>query len=197
MRGKMTHAIEALVLFLLSLPSDCKFNVCSIGSKLKFIFEEARSVPYNPANAGHAIAEVKKFKADFGGLDIYTPLRTVLEMETDCKKTDIFLLTDGAVENANDIIALVEEECNLDRRVHTLGLGEGVDEKLIKKCAAKGFGNYYLIKDYANLEYKVIDALTQTQLNYLVLQNLVFLDANNAKIQLNWLKDCIVPLKNA
>ena len=68
---------------------------------------------------------------------------------------------------------------------------------MIKKCAAKGFGNYYLIKDYANLEYKVIDALTQTQLNYLVLQNLVFLDANNAKIQLNWLKDCIVPLKNA
>ena len=90
-------------------------------------------------------------------------------MDSDCTRTDIFLLTDGAVSNTDQIIDLVEAKSSQQKRVHTFGLGNSVDEKLIKKCASKGFGNYYLIKEMKNLEYKIIDALTRPKLNYLVL----------------------------
>ena len=66
-------------------------------------------------------------------------------MPTDSKWTHIFLLTDGAVNNTNEIVQLVAKNASLDRRLHTFGVGNGADETLIKKCASKGFGNFYFI----------------------------------------------------
>ena len=153
MRSKMALTKDALLLFLLSLPLKSKFNICSFGSTQHFLFDDVSSVSYNKTNTQFAIEEVEKFRANLGGLDIYTPLKTVLEMESDCTRTDIFLLTDGAVSNTDQIIDLIEAKSSQQKRVHTFGLGKSVDEKLIKKCASKGFGNYYLIKDMKNLEY--------------------------------------------
>ena len=101
MRSKMALTKDALLLFLLSLPLKSKFNICSFGSTQHFLFDDVSSVSYNKTNTQFAIEEVEKFRANLGGLDIYTPLKTVLEMESDCTRTDIFLLTDGAVSNTD------------------------------------------------------------------------------------------------
>ena len=92
---------------------------------------------------------------------------------------------------------MVSKNANLDRRLHTFGVGSGADETLIKKCASKGFGNFYFIDQMSEIEYKVIDALTNIRLNYKVLHNVTLFDKNGKSIEPNWLKGSVEPLKNA
>ena len=68
-----------------------------------------------------------------------------------CAETHIFLLTDGAVFNTNEVIKLVQQNANMQQRVHTFGIGDGASERLIKNCAFKGFGNYFFIYDEAEI----------------------------------------------
>ena len=49
----------------------------------------------------------------------------------------------------------------------------------------------------SEIEYKVIDALTNIRLNYKVLQNVTLFDKNGETIEPNWLKGSVEPLKNA
>ena len=55
---------------------------------------------------------------------------------------------------------MVGKKCSPLRRLHTFGVGNGIDETLIKNSASKSFGNFYFIKDESEIEYKVIDALS-------------------------------------
>jgi len=52
MGGKyFKFATEALLLFVQSLPHDCRFNVISYGTSHQFLFEEERSVWYDDESA--------------------------------------------------------------------------------------------------------------------------------------------------
>ena len=62
----------------------------------------------------------------------------------------IFLLTDGEVSNTESVIELVRKSIKYSR-VHTIGIGNGASESLIKGCAEKGKGYYIFIKDNENL----------------------------------------------
>jgi len=55
-------AIEALKLFLQSLPIGSKFNVVSFDTEFKKIFSE--SVEYNDANLKIAIQKMESFKSN-------------------------------------------------------------------------------------------------------------------------------------
>ena len=79
MHNTIKMAREALILFLLSLPSESKFNVCSYGSQFEFLFPEVRSVPYNDENCQEAIMKVQEFDADFGGTEIFNPLKHIFD----------------------------------------------------------------------------------------------------------------------
>jgi len=57
----------------------------------------------------------------------------------------IYLLTDGAVMNAEKVIDLVKNSCTGKSRLHTFGIGSGADERLIKGCAFAGKGNFSFI----------------------------------------------------
>ena len=63
-------------------------------------------------------------------------------------QTLIYLLTDGAVSNTQALVDLVQANCSGYKsrvKVHTLGIGSGADEKLIKGCALAGRGNFTFI----------------------------------------------------
>jgi von Willebrand factor A domain-containing protein 5 len=68
-------AVEALKLFLYSLPSGCRFNVVSFGSYFSFMFEN--SVEYNDVNLERAVKEIVNFDADMGGTEILAPIKNV------------------------------------------------------------------------------------------------------------------------
>ena len=76
----------------------------------------------------------------------------------------------------DQIVQLVASNSDMNRRLHTFGISKNANETLIKKCAAKGFGNFYFIEEKSEMEYKVIDSLTKIQLNYKFLQNFTLFD---------------------
>lgn len=76
------------------------------------------------------------------------------------KKKRIFLLTDGAVNNANEIIQLAKLK-NDENRVHTFGVGYGCSKFLVKELANAGRGSHSFIEETDNLKGKVIKALSK------------------------------------
>ena len=73
-------------------------------------------------------------------------------MSTDCNQTIIFLFTQARVSNTDQIVQLVASNSYMNRRLHTFGVSRNANETLIKKCAAKGFGNFYFIEEKSEME---------------------------------------------
>lgn len=91
-------AVEALKLFLHSLPIGSKFNVVSYGSYYTKLFEQ--SMPYNDETFEKAIQSVSEFDADMGGTEIFEPIQDILKQAQDASlPRHLYLLTDGAVGN--------------------------------------------------------------------------------------------------
>jgi hypothetical protein len=90
-------AVEALTLFLQSLPSDSYFNVISFGSGFITLFPKSRK--YDKYSLKEAISEISGYTADLGGTEIFEPIKDVLCMKERIKSYNkqIFLLTDGDV----------------------------------------------------------------------------------------------------
>lgn len=72
---------------------------------------------------------------------------------------------------------LVSKNASLNLRVHTFGVGNGADEKLIKSCAFAGFGHHYFIYNENEIEEKVIMSLTKANLDYQVITDIKVFDA--------------------
>lgn len=140
-------AKEALMLFIQSLPYGSRFNVVSYGSSHQFLFEGERSVQYDDQTVTHAINEIKQFDANLGGTEIYKPLEEIFKkpVADEVHNSHIYLLTDGAVLNAEKVIDLIKNNCTGKSRLHTFGIGSGADERLIKGCAFSGKGNFSFI----------------------------------------------------
>ena len=179
-------ACEALKLFLYSLPTGSRFNVCSYGSVYEFMFEE-RSVEYNDENLEYAIEQISDFSSNFGGTMIYEPLNDIFSrsIPADCQQSHIYLLTDGAIWDTEKVVNLVGSKSSITQRVHTFGVGHGADEQLIKRVAFKGFGHFYFIYNEEELEERVVSAISKTRLNYKVLQNVSLQDVNGQNIEIN------------
>ena len=72
----------------------------------------------------------------------------------------IFLLTDGSVSNAKQVIEQAER-CNEKSRVFSFGLGNGCDERLVSETARAGRGSATFVKDKdPSLSGLVIKALS-------------------------------------
>ena len=77
MNGRsIEQARLALLLFLRSLPAECKFNVVGFGSTFQCLFPAA--VTYTDANVSVAVAHALEMQADLGGTDLLAPLQVGL-----------------------------------------------------------------------------------------------------------------------
>lgn len=87
------------------------------------------------------------------GTKIYEPLNNIYKL---CKQrknpkieTQIHLLTDGAVQNSKQITELIHLRCqdpDLKASLHTIGVGEDVQDDFIKGCAIKGLGTFSFVE---------------------------------------------------
>ena len=107
-------------------------------------------------------------------------MKHILDQKNDSgMRRQIFLLTDGAVYNTDEIINLIEEKAlDTNSRVHTFGVGSGASSQLIKGAAIAGFGSHAFIDQPKQIEEKVMSALSKQYAPVKKIENFEFLDVD-------------------
>ena len=109
-------AAETLVLFLRSIPPGCFFNIVGFGSSYTSLFP--KSVQYNQSNLEIAVKHAETIRADLGGTELLPPLKHIFDTELlSGLSRQIFVLTDGSVDNTSACINLVRKNKNIARYV--------------------------------------------------------------------------------
>ena len=159
--NRMQIAIDALSLFVRSLPKDCSFSI--IGFGCNYQVEEIDGggvVAYINENKQYALDLIKNYGANYGGTEILQPLIHAQSSLNSDKKKRIFLLTDGSVSAADQVIEQARTK-NDTQRVFSFGLGSGCDRYLVENVAVAGRGTSTIVKDNdPNLNGLVIKALS-------------------------------------
>ena len=97
---------------------------------------------------------IEKLNSDLGGTNIYEPLKDIYNSSEIYDKINlprnIFLLTDGAIEDKKETITLIENN-NSKFKIYSIGIGNSFDEDLIKNAWIIGKGNYNFCKILDNL----------------------------------------------
>jgi len=149
-------AKETVEKFLLGLPHsplNCYFNIVSFGSTYELLWE--RSQPCTVFNLKKALQVVSGFRGDLGGTNLLDPLKWVLEMESNSKERFIIVVTDGEVDNTDEVIRFCKGH-QAKNTIYAFGVGSGADEKLVKGVAGKDLG---LMTNRMNLESCVKGAM--------------------------------------
>jgi hypothetical protein len=145
-------AIKALQLFMQSLPVGSYYQIIGFGSS----FEKYDKIPkeYNKENIKESLKIIEKLNSDLGGTNIYDPLKDIYNSSEIYDKINlprnIFLLTDGEIDNKKETLALIEKN-NLKFKIYSIGIGNSFDEDLIKNAGIIGKGNYNFCKNLDNL----------------------------------------------
>ena len=110
--GRMEIALEALKLFLISLPAECHFQIISFGSSHQWQDHKRELIEYNDQNLQRIKQEIAGSRNNFlGGTEIYAPLKELYEHKTkpeyQNQHWNVFLLTDGAVSDRERVIDLI------------------------------------------------------------------------------------------
>ena len=80
--NRMDIALEALRLFLLSLPAECGFQIISFGSIHSWLEEKRDMIPYNDQTLKQIKDEIKDYKNVFlGGTEIFNPLKELFDLK--------------------------------------------------------------------------------------------------------------------
>ena len=192
MSGKSIDLVrQALILFIQSLPAGSSFQLIGFGSDYKKYNE--KPVEYNEENVSNIINIIKNIKADMGGTNISSPLDDIYKDKDNNYSTinlskNIFILTDGYVDNREQCINLITTNSN-KFRIHALGIGNDFDEILIEKSGKLGKGSSTFVKNIENINSAVIDTLnkclrsyiTDIQFNFINYQD----NINNAILKCN------------
>src|SRR5215213_5332121 len=137
----MKKAAQALELLLRSLPEDCYFNVVSFGSRHDSLFP--KSQPYSEDSLSKALNLAQTMTSNYGGTEVFSALKWAFENSRSDMPTTVFLITDGAVWNVDQIVELVrehEERKKDDLRLFSLGIGDSVSHNLVESVARAGKG---------------------------------------------------------
>ncbi|KAH0786761.1 von Willebrand factor type A domain containing protein [Histomonas meleagridis] len=153
--SRIAKAKECLDIFLHSLPTNCTFNIIRFGSRIDTLFPQ--SVQYNEENFNKASHYVQNMKADLGGTNILPALHNVFSQQT-TKQRQLFILTDGEVNNQGEVYAELERNVNTVR-CFTIGLGSGADAGLVERIANITGGKSDFVDDKSDLSMKVIPQL--------------------------------------
>lgn len=100
----ITKASECLELFIRSLPAHSYFNIIWFGDRHKKLFAE--SANYDDSNIKKALNYASHLKADLGGTSLIYPLNDIFRKRNQYGQRQIFIITDGEVDNAPVVINL-------------------------------------------------------------------------------------------
>uniref|UniRef100_A0A3B3BEG4 Uncharacterized protein n=1 Tax=Oryzias melastigma TaxID=30732 RepID=A0A3B3BEG4_ORYME len=133
---RISSARDTLLLLLKSLPTGSYFNIYGFGSRFSQIF--LNSVEYSEESMEEALKKVRLMLADLGGTDILQPLKYIYSQPFISNlPRQLFILTDGKVENPNEILDFVKNNAG-SHRCSFFGIGEGTSSALINGLPKEG-----------------------------------------------------------
>ncbi|CAG8537383.1 5733_t:CDS:2, partial [Scutellospora calospora] len=154
------RASDALQLLLRSLPENCFFNVVSFGTKFDSLFE--KSQPYSEEKFSQALNHAQIMTANYGGTEIYNPIKWAFENSRNDMPTSVFILTDGRVNNVDRIIDFIkscQEKKKDDLRFFSIGIGDAVSYHLVESISRVGKGYSQFIANTERMDKKVLGML--------------------------------------
>ncbi|KAL3992210.1 crystallin, alpha A [Sarotherodon galilaeus] len=155
--SRISSARDTLLLLLKSLPMGCYFNIYSFGSRYEHIF--SKSVEYSQKTMEEALKKVEEMKADLGGTEILEPLKHIYSQPCiQNQPRQLFVFTDGEVENTKEVIDLVKKNSG-SHRCFSFGIGEGASSALINGMAKEGGGHAQFITGTDRMQPKVMQSL--------------------------------------
>ncbi|KAL1591931.1 hypothetical protein SLS60_011523 [Paraconiothyrium brasiliense] len=153
-------ARKALQIFLRSLPVGTMFNICSFGSSYSFLWP--RSVFYSQETLDQAVQHVSTLRADYGGTELFEPLKTSIQQRYKDIPLEIMVLTDGAIWNQDVLFGYLNEQVQDTKapiRVYSLGVGTGVSHALTEGIARAGNGFSQTVGEGEKMDSKVVRML--------------------------------------
>nr|WOD46454.1 hypothetical protein [Trichoderma atroviride] len=157
---KIPNVVEALKIFLKSLPVGVKFNICSFGSRHSFLWK--RSQKYNENTLRTAISHVSSFDASFGGTEMHAPMAEIFRRRYKDMNLEVFLLTDGETWNQEALFQLINLNVSESKgaiRVFTLGVGAMASHALIEGVARAGNGFAQAVADGERVDRMLVRML--------------------------------------
>lgn len=158
--SRITSAVSALKIFLKSLPIGVKFNICSFGSSYSFLWKKSKS--YSQSSLDEAVKHVQSFQANFGGTEMYQPMKAAIDQRFKDIPLEIMLLTDGEIWDQQTLFSYLNKEVIESKapiRVFTLGIGNGVSHALIEGVARAGNGFSQAVGEGEKMDSKVVRML--------------------------------------
>eukprot|EP01117_Protostelium_nocturnum_P007917 TRINITY_DN2829_c1_g2_i1.p1 TRINITY_DN2829_c1_g2~~TRINITY_DN2829_c1_g2_i1.p1 ORF type:complete len:835 (-),score=212.87 TRINITY_DN2829_c1_g2_i1:985-3354(-) len=159
MYGDSIESVKrSLHFFLRSLPETCYFNIIDFGTNYRSLFRSSQK--YDDKTLQLAVKNVERKNADMGGTNLLEPLKYVLENKVakNGYSRQIFLLTDGAVENSMECLKIAMYKAN-DTRIFTFGVGPTADKNLIYSLAEITHGQSEFIVEESKCESSIMKQL--------------------------------------
>lgn len=200
---KISETQKALLQFINLLNDGDYFNITKFGSTFESMLEA--SIKVTNESKIFARNYISKINSDMGGTELYDCLETQILNSSDvdneeCEKI-IVLFTDGQIGNYVNLTNFVEKYYNFSNdfylamstiqtdqeevskmninnrfRIFTIGMGNDVDRKLIKKLADITGGLYIFVKDYVNIDNALNHMISNINSKYYINARLDVLD---------------------
>lgn len=148
----IAQAREAMLLALDRLREGDRFNVIEFNSVTRALFSVP--MPVDGATLERARAFVRGLAAR-GGTEMKPALEAAFAPpRRDALMRQIVFMTDGAVGNENELLALIARKLD-DRRLFTVGIGPAPNTYFMKKAAEAGRGTFTFIGDVREVKEKM------------------------------------------
>lgn len=157
MGGKMNLVVDALKVFLKSLPIGIKFNIRSFGSRHSFLFDKSRTYDESSLWAAMNHIEPRKFQANYGGTEMLSAVQDVLQRRYEDIPLEVMLLTDGEIWNQEALFTEINRA--QDARFFTLGIGSAASSSLVEGVARAGRAFAQWVNDGERIDKRIVRML--------------------------------------
>jgi len=154
---------QAVVFFLHSLPADCYFNIISFGLSFQLMFPQ--SVKYSQQSLTQAKQILEGYDASLNSTgaseNLYNPLQQIYKSnQFPGYLTQLFVLTDGDIENQPTVVQLVKSRVT-HSRLFCLGLGQhgSTRQQRLTEIATAGGGTADFIPTPHEVQLAVLNQL--------------------------------------
>lgn len=150
----LAQAREAVAFALSRLRPGDRFNVIEFNSVTRPLF--TAPMPVDPTTLARARAFVAGLRAD-GGTEMKPALTAALNAPiVDGFVQQVVFITDGAVGNERELLALIEAQAG-SRRLFTVGIGPGPNTWFLRKAAHAGRGTATFISDVRDVKARMTE----------------------------------------